>query len=218
MNKSFLFLSMLLVGMFIQSCTNDSNLSTYADDEIANLQNRSMTGKGGCFELIFPISILLPDSTKVDVTGYDNMKQVIQDWRKNNPTYDRKVRPTFVFPFEIVTQDGKTVTITSKEELDAVRKECKQDGHGNGNGSGHGHGKECFKITFPVTVVFPDGTKATYETGDTMKKALRDWKKANPTATERPSLEFPITVTLSDGTTKVVASQEELVTLKKDCK
>jgi hypothetical protein len=235
MNKFLLFFSVLFVGFCIQSCSNDSDLSTtteetFAEDEIADLQNRSLTGKGGCFELIFPVSILLPDGSEVEVADYASMKLAAKEWKKNNPTFVGKVRTQFVFPIEIINQAGETVTIATKEELDLVREECKTvrdsikgGGHGGHGGPGHGggnggHGKECFKISFPVSVLFPDGTKSSFDSGKAMKTALREWRKANPDATVRPALEFPITVTLPDGSTQVIASQEELTTLKNDCK
>ena len=63
------------------------------------------------------------------------------------------------------------------------------------------------------------GEAITINDRSEVRAALQAWKEANPDATERPdvALVFPITVTLEDGTTASVNSEEELDALKESC-
>ena len=87
-----------------------------------------------------------------------------------------------------------------------------------GNGP-HGHlGKPCFKIVYPITINFPDESSLEVESRKDLKYALRNWRKDNPDADERPTIGFPIVVIFEDETTQTLNSVAELRQLKKDCR
>jgi hypothetical protein len=76
----------------------------------------------------------------------------------------------------------------------------------------------CYELIFPVTVNFVDGTTADVESKAELKDAIRSWKEANPDATERPELAFPISLLDEEGNVIEVANQEELIALKSTCR
>jgi len=76
----------------------------------------------------------------------------------------------------------------------------------------------CYELIFPVTVDFADNTSVDVNSKAELKEAIRTWKEANPDATERPQLAFPISLLDEDGNVLDVATQEELIELKKSCK
>jgi len=91
-------------------------------------------GKGGpggwafhevpkCFELVFPVTVIFPDETMVEVADKTAMHDTWKAWKEANPSV--KGGPVFEFPIQVL-KDGETepVTINSKEELEALRKSC----------------------------------------------------------------------------------------------
>jgi hypothetical protein len=213
MNKSIVLWAFALITLSLSSCTKDS-LSTdpteYANESIQELETRTRTGRGGCFELVFPLSVVMPDSTVLEATSYASLKEAIKNWRKDNPDFDRKVRPNFVYPINVITKEGETISIDNEKELKELYKDCRKN---LGN-----YGKPCFTLNYPISISFPNGTTTAFDSGKAMAEALRRWKKANPNATTRPVMVYPISVTLEDGSSVTVNSKEELRRLKEDCK
>ncbi len=80
---------------------------------------------------------------------------------------------------------------------------------------GHHH---CYKVIFPVTIMFPDGTEQEVQDREELLTVLRSWKEANPDATERPTIKFPISVTNKDGDTIVVETLEQAKEMRKECR
>ncbi|MCB0658966.1 MAG: hypothetical protein KDC57_22640 [Saprospiraceae bacterium] len=76
----------------------------------------------------------------------------------------------------------------------------------------------CFEFVYPVTIQFPDGSTQDVATNEEMRTAIHDWKTANPDATARPELVFPLSVIDSSGTVILVETKEELMALAAACK
>ena len=76
----------------------------------------------------------------------------------------------------------------------------------------------CFEFVFPISIDFPDESSSTVEDYATLKTTIKEWKEANPEAEEKPSLAFPLEILGEDGTATTVASQEELLELRKECR
>ena len=202
-----LFTFIVLVGINT-SCNKDSESVEdflLAADEDIELQTRS--GGGSCFELVYPITIILPDGSTAEINSKEEGREVLKAWKEANPDIRGKVKVQF--PIDVITSDGEVVTISSPQELRLLKKDCKDRPHGDR--------RSCFRLQFPVSVTFPDGTVQSFEDRKALKTALRLWKKENPDATERPTLVFPITIVKKDGTEVVVNSKEELIEIKKDC-
>lgn len=165
--------------------------------------------KGGkCFKPVFPITINFPDGTSATVADKDEAKAAKETYKAANP--DATERPTIAMPFEVMLKDSSIVTISSEEDLVALKETC-----GDNRG---GRGKRCFKPVFPLTINFPDGTSATVADKEEAKAAKVAFKAANPDNTERPTLAYPYDVELADGTTATVTSDEDVAALKESCK
>lgn len=232
MSKHFfhfaLMLALPLSGLFY-ACEKDASSATteevteYVDETVYRLQGEGNLGRFGCYELVFPLSLQFPDSSVVEVADYETLVDAVKTWKENNP--DVEGRPTFVFPIEVISEDGEVIAVNSKEELKALARECRGNffGHHPGQGGQHGHHGHsgnctpCFEIVFPLTLQFPDGTTAEAADRAELKSLVREWKEANPDSEERPEILFPIDVTLEDGTTVTVNSKEELKELRESC-
>lgn len=214
---SWLFALALGLSFVFASCEKSDTATSeetiaYTTQAIFDIQERSGCGRGGCFELVFPITIEFPDESTASANDYDELKTIIRDWKEANP--DATERPALSFPLEIVSEDGEIVTINSKEELLDVRRECRRNFGGRPH---HGRGERCFTLVFPLTLTLPDNS--TVEVADRMalKQAVREWRANNNGSMDRPTLTFPLQVKLEDGTIVEVESKEALQDLKNTC-
>ena len=57
----------------------------------------------------------------------------------------------------------------------------------------------CYELVFPVTVNFSDGTSVTVDSYETLKAAVKEWRKANPRVRTRPTLAFPYDIINDEG-------------------
>jgi len=217
----------VLVAVLV-ACNKSTDLATetLVDQALYSAQERGGMGRFGCNELIFPVTLVLPDSTTVTVNSYDEMKQALRTYFEANgggqghPHHGPAQHPqiSFQFPITVLSQNGDLITVNNADELKALREDCAGT-FGNHSPQGHGqHGLTCFEIVFPVTITFPDGTTAEASDRMALHKLLRTWKQNNPGTTGRPELTFPITVKMDDdGSLVTVNSREELHQLKEDC-
>ena len=223
----FLLLPALTVAAFFFACTKSDELTVdeAVDETLYSVQERGGMGRYGCYELVFPVSIVLPNGTTVEVDSYDAIKQQLRTWFEANS--DRRRRPhhgarpliNFVFPISVVTEDGDVISVEDENALLRLRTECSGTFEQHGpRGHGH-HGLSCFEVVFPITIEFPDGSTATADSRQALHQLLRTWKQNNPGNTARPKMVFPITVKMADdGTLVTVNSHDELRALKADCR
>ena len=188
----------------------------FVDQTVFEMQARGNCGRFGCFEFVFPITVVFEDNFSVEVDSYEALKEALIAWKTDNP--DATARPTFAFPIEVVSQDGEVISVADQTDLQELRKTCRKnffDRHGH---RGHmNRGTHCFSLAFPVNVLLPDGTTSEAADKDALKEILRSWRAANGRGSDRPSLEFPLDVTMEDGSTVTLDSKEALKDLKDTC-
>ena len=224
MNKLFKFSSLflLVLGLTIFTSCDKDDVNVVEDTEffvnstVYDMEERANCGRFGCFEFVFPLTIVFPDETTTEVEDYEGLRAAITDWKEANP--DAEERPTFAFPIEVTDEDGDIISIADSEELRELVKECRRDFFKRKrHRRGKYRGGRCFKLVYPISVTTPDGATITGENPRNLKSQLREWKAANPDAEERPSLVFPLTVEYRDGTTVEVADADALAALKEAC-
>ena len=157
-----------------------------------------------CFEFVFPIDFIMPDDSVITLNSKDDWS-LIRAWKEANP--DATERPQLVFPVDIILkEDGSTQTLIDADELQTVKQNCRV-------------GKDkrkCFKLVLPVSFTMPDGTVIDVNERVDFKQ-IREWHKANPDATEKGSLNFPVDIEYRDGTTATIADQTEFDAAKDSC-
>ncbi|MEM6629431.1 MAG: hypothetical protein AAF694_07140 [Bacteroidota bacterium] len=215
-----LFLSTVALMFTLVACQEENVVSTQADVDtfttaaVVALQDSAQCGKHGCFEFVFPLGISFPDGAVSEVGDYDEMRAAISAWKELNP--DATERPGFVYPIEVISEDGEVTSVASSEELRELRRECGRGFRGRGKHKGRNF-TPCFSIVYPVTVEFPDGSTEAFSDRESLKAGLRAWKEANPDAETRPEVVFPLTVEYEDGSTATAESKEALRALKETC-
>ncbi len=221
--KVFLLPVLALIAIVMACNKADDVLATTEeaiDQALYSAQERGGLGRRGCYELVFPVSIVLPDSSIAEVNSYEEMKAALRTYFVANGTGHPHRRPhlSFVFPISVVSQDGEVITVDADTNLRALRAVCAGT-FGNHGPVGHGnHGLSCFDIVFPLTVLFPDGTTATAADRQALHLMTRRWHHENPGVPGRPQITFPLTVRMTqDGTLATVNSRDELRALKESC-
>lgn len=164
--------------------------------------------KGRCFELVLPVTLTMPDDTKITVENKEDW-QLIKEWYISHP--DVKERPELNFPVKIKYKDGTFETINSDDEMKEAHENC------GGDKGDKGDKGRCFKLVLPVTYTMPDGTKIDVETKED-RALIKAWYEAHPDVKERPELNFPVDIEYRDGTIKTINSKEEMKKAKEDCK
>ena len=224
----------LIISVFA-ACSKDATTTTteLVDEALYSIQERGSLGSYGCFELVFPVSFTLPDSSEVTVASYDEIKDALKAYFEANgaptgagnhhghgPKFGAFMkRIDFVYPISVLNSDGEVITVADQTELKALRSDCAGSFSGHGP-NGHGNSLKCFDINFPISLVFPDGTTSEAADKSAFRDLIKAWKEANPGhQADRPSLVFPISVTMDDdGSVVTVNSQEEFRDLKEGCK
>jgi hypothetical protein len=205
-------LSLLLAGCEKNTTTSSDEVDNYTDQAMFEMQERAGCGRGGCFEFVFPITVVFPDETTAEVEDYEGLRTAIHDWKTANP--DASERPTFAFPLEVVSEDGEMISVADQAALMELRRQCRRQFGPHRPGKG---GRHCFRLVFPLNVAFPDGTTATAEGPRALQHLLREWKRNNQGSETRPELVFPLTVEMQDGTQTVVEDKDALTALKESC-
>jgi hypothetical protein len=218
--KFFLLPLIAMIAIFV-ACNKDNaaDVDEAVDEALYSLQERGGMGRFGCYELVFPLSITLPDGTAVEIDSNEELVSAVRRYFSSHgrPRQHRQLFQ-FVFPISVISQDGDLITIDDQEGLFRLRADCAGT-FGNHGPQGHGnHGLSCFTLVFPITIEFPDGTTAEAADRMALRQLIRDWRQNNPGSQERPKIVFPITVKMTaDGSLVTVNSREELRQLKEDC-
>ena len=163
-----------------------------------------------CFTPVFPLTIIFPDGTEQSVDNNEALRTAIMEWRQNNP--NATGHPEFKFPFDVTLQNGDIVTVNSKEELRNIVKSCKRDRKHKP------HFDRCFKIVFPITIEFPDGSTQSIENKEDLRTTIISWIQNNPDVDGRPHIVFPFDIEVRGGKVITVNNKQDLIKIMRKCK
>lgn len=206
---NFKFIFVLALATIFASCSEDNESTTenFTQVVMESFERDGCIGRQSCFELVYPITLEFPDGTTQEVNSKMGIRIAIKAWKAANE--DVEGRPQIQLPYDIELQDGSIATVNDQEELKELVGDCDKGSRGSF--------RKCYRLIFPVTVDFPEGTSTEYASIDELKDGLKAWKEANPDATERPALAFPYDVLLKDGTTSTINSEDEEQALLDSC-
>jgi hypothetical protein len=130
------------------------------DQALFAAQERGGLGSYGCYELVFPVTIQLPNGTTAEVNSYEEIARLLRAFFETNGRPKRGMRHvfSFVFPIAVVGQDGQVITVENEEQMRRLRAQCAGtfDRHGP---NGHGrYGVACWpalKFSIPLPLSFP---------------------------------------------------------------
>ena len=113
------------VSMDGKGCKPGDHNEVYFNLEGRKLKHRrNIADKGGfkCFELVLPITFIMPDGSSITVED-ENGYMAVRAWYGNNS--DSKEKPTLQYPVNIIYRDGDTKTINNDEEMASAKEDCR---------------------------------------------------------------------------------------------
>ena len=173
---------------------------------------------GTCFDLVYPVTYVMPDGSTIIVEGDDEDGwSDLKDWYEENG--DSEDKPELQYPVDIIleTEEGSsTVTINNEEEMASAKRECHSESEEDWD---DGDEKECFEYVLPVTFVMPDGSTIIVE-GEEGWYVLRVWYEENRGYEEEPTVQYPIDITqeTEEGiVTVTLTGDEEMEEVYSNC-
>lgn len=107
------------------------------------------------------------------------------------------------------------IQTSQRSSLSALKQGASSAGGGGQEGE-NGEEKLCFEITYPVTLVLPNGDQKDINSDDELFGAVDEYYNANPDSEEDPTLKYPIQIS-KDGQPQTVSSDDELEKLVDEC-
>ena len=200
---------------------DDETITVNSAEELRELTQecwRDQSEERECFELVFPVTFIMPDGSMITVETDDNAGwQEVKDWYDANP--DSEERPTLQFPVDITyeTEDGDTtLTVNNDEEMEYVKRRCWEEWGDDGSEDD----EECYEFVLPISFTMPDGTTITVENEEGWL-SLREWYMNNSESEEEPLLQYPVNIVLfndeGEETTVTINNEEEMNALEEEC-
>jgi hypothetical protein len=232
----FLFLLFAALATF-SSCekeevSTDESLSTEEATVLALtvMEESGEMGCNGCFTLVYPVTLILPDESEVLVESREDMGAAIRAYLEVNPPQGpfpfrrlRGYRPQLAFPYDIQLEDGSLMTITGPEDLRLILEACGFNpdlpagpGHGGSHGQLYGL-NQCFNLVFPVIIAFPGSNSASADNPMEIRQLITAWRILHPFSPLHPHIDFPYQVELQDGSIVTLNNVEDLADLREHC-
>ena len=197
------------VSMDGKGCKPGYHNEVYFNLEGRKLKHRrNIADKGGfkCFELVLPVTFVMPDGSSITVED-ENSYMAVRDWYANNS--DSKEKPTLQYPVNIIYRDGDTQTINTDEEMGNTKADCRKWDDDKKDWG-------CFRLVYPITFIMQDGsTISMLDDEDWLE--LKSWYEVNPDIEERPILEYPVNINYGGDSTITISNDEEMASAKEDC-
>ena len=122
---SFFILSMLAFSSCDKGAQIDEKEKDYLSDKETDKNVdvvKDHDGKDKCFDLVYPVTYLLPDGTSVS-GGQEELEAAIKAWYEAHPDFAEK--PVLQYPVEVIfAHIDVPQTISNEEEMIALKKEC----------------------------------------------------------------------------------------------
>jgi hypothetical protein len=235
-SPAFLLLFFAALAVF-SSCEKEDvsttkNLTTEEATTLALtvMDESGEMGCSGCFTLVYPVTLILPDESEVLVESRDDIGAAIRAFLEANPPQGdrpflrlRGYRPQLAFPYDVQLEDGSLLTINSPEDLQLILEACGFNPDRPG-GPGHGgtHGQlsglnQCFNLVFPVIIAFPGGNSAAADNPLEIRQLITAWRILHPFSPLHPHLDFPYQVELQDGSIVTLNNHFDLADLREHC-
>lgn len=202
----------------LEEGTQDQRIVTInSEDEMIAAKRgcRAMWGEGydyweeksKCFELVYPVSYLMPNGRTIEVTADDE-----ESWTELKSWYDEnesEEKPELQYPLEIVfrIEDGsETQIINSEDEMNIAKEECREL-----ESEEDEEVEECYEYVYPITFILPDESTIEILGEDDASGwgLIRRFYEENPNY-EETILQFPVELTLQGDMVFIFETNEAL--------
>lgn len=173
-------------------------------DDFGNPCDTVITGGGfiGCYEIVFPIDLVLIDGSVVTAADENEFFNLIFSGQVED----------FSYPITLLAADGTEIIISDADALDQALQDCGFIGGGDQMlllaGTATAAGSGCYEINLPIDFVMLDGSILAITTMDEYIE--------NMGAAE--TLVYPVSVTLTeDGSVVNLEDFEDILILLDEC-
>lgn len=184
-------------------------------------QFRSLAGQcienrphGPCYELIFPITLDLPDGISMDIADRESLREALQAWKEANP--DAADRPEISFPHDVTLPNGEVVTLENAEDAHKLLAACHLKSHFPAI-----FNNECFTVNFPVSFQTMNGDTTEVNSIEDFEALIEEGngRRKHHHRRNYPKLILPIEVTLlADESIVTIEDYEDLMAVLATCR
>ncbi len=160
-----------------ENLTNTTEIENYVEETVFGLNKSANCGSFGCYELVFPVTLIFADSSEVEVNSYEEIREAATNWKEANP--DLRGRPIFKLPIDVIDEDGTVITAETPLQLRELARNCRKKWYEENGPNKHRGEDRCFRLVFPLEMVFPPNDTVTLEGPVQMRHTIREWRRDN---------------------------------------
>jgi len=155
------------------------------------------TDRKFCFDLVYPIELILFDETTKSINSYEKLLSFMANWYENNRE-NLKSEPIISYPIKATLKDEMSSELNDDMAFLAMIENCLDAVY-------HEFffmlGSECYHIEYPITIIEKDDTKVKFDSYEELFESLFRNER-------RPvKIEFPFNITI--GTKQVIVNSEK---------
>ena len=166
-----------------------------------------------CFDVEFPITINLSDSSVVTISNDEELYDGIEDYYEmdesdNLPEINFPINIIFYYENENGVESEDLVEIGDYEELEIYFEMCEDE-------EDFWFGFDCVDLVYPITIQSPEGENLSFEDENSLIDHIENWYGNNPDSDQEFELIFPISVEYFSETNDqleslIIYSEEEM--------
>ncbi len=201
--KKYGFLTLLL-GIFLISCQKETpNNDEFLQGSDLKIEASDLDNTP-CFEMIFPVSFIMPDRSIITGNSREELGAAIKAWHEAHPRAPKK--QMLQYPVD-VNFNGKVITVRDDQQMQRIKKAC----------AGDKEVVRCIEIIFPITFLMPDQSLLTVEDAKSQEGAIKQWFVEHPDfLKQKPTLQYPVNIKFK-GRELTIANAEQMMRVKKAC-
>ena len=202
---------LLVAPLFLAACQKENFAEVTFD---LGLELKGEVGDPGdqpCFEINFPITIILPDGTTVKGDSKEELVKAVKSYYTHQKK-EKKEKIEFKYPISVDFK-GETLRVRSRDGFDRIRKAC-----ANGEGKDITDKTPCLSLVYPVNFIMPNGDVLSVRDKGNSAEQMKNWFSEHPNfERERPGIQYPVDVNFK-GKVMTVATEQQMTRLKEACK
>ena len=175
--------------------------------------------EGDCFEVVFPIEVVLPDGTIEEVHDEEALFELFEEYDDEDEEIE------IVFPISIMDEDGEIFEV-NEEELEEWLEDCDFWYHDDDDDDDDNCDDDdwfdlddlCFELVLPITLEMPDGSELEIGPDMNIFTIIEEWyENHDEDWDEDPVLIYPIEILYDDGSVEGISDEEALEEAIEDC-
>ncbi len=172
-------------------------------------------GRDACFEVQFPLTVIMSDRTEITGDTRAELSRKIMAWYKDHKK-EGKGKMTFKYPIDVLFK-GEVIILQNDRQFERIRMACKGEHDGDKDRDKERDKTPCIEFVFPVSYEMADGTVIKGADPAELKKKMARWHEAHPDARDKGSLVYPVDVKFK-GKALSIENERQMTRLREACK